>query len=190
MVHVIPDSLKITPADPYTTDKLTATTHIAGDWFNVNCGGLGGYTRTYIHLLRRNVTKGETWVQAQKVSTYDCYSQCCMDFGIITGAAEYGYHVINFDALKPAPVGIYEFMAVDDEDFKKQSYQADRVAKFTLEVTPDPTVVIPPVITPGGGGITTTECASGDYMCLYKDYIPYAIGAIILVLLLTGGKKK
>lgn len=168
------------------------------DWgglLNFPCGAGIGYTKTYIHLLRRVADIGQTWANATEVAKYDCSTQCCFDMttqedSIPGNQGQYGWY-IEFPPLHAMPANTtYEFLAIDDGDFKNLSVvDAGRTATIRITVQQDPAQVILPPISTGDGG-STTECDSGDYMCLYKDYIPYAVvGGIILVLLLTGGKK-
>lgn len=197
MVYVFPNTLEIDPTDPYNTTRgVTVSAYIGIGWdVNFPCGAMIGYTKTNIHLLRRVADKGITWAKADHIATYDCSSQCCLNLNTASfipnnpGNNFTGWR-IEFPPLPTAmPVGSYEFMAIDDGDYKNiASVDVNRVATRRVEVQQDPDQII---VTPSPeNGTTITECASGDYMCLYKDYIPYVIGVIILVLLLTSGKKK
>jgi hypothetical protein len=141
MVYVIPNTLEITPVDPYDTESLTATVWIRGDTFNVWCADFGGsWTRTNIYLYRRNVTTGETW--STPVSTYDCTNQCCLDVQTLAWAPDGGQGwQITFNVINPLHITsgnstTYEFLAVDKGD--QASKPEGRVAKQTVIVTRDP----------------------------------------------------
>lgn len=193
MVFVYPNTLSIDPIDPYTTDSLHVVAWIGADMFNTWCsGGFAplGFTRTYIHLMRRNVDLGQTRAQATHIATYDCYTKCCMDdhqWSEVPGHPGSLGLQIGFDVTNPIPTpGRYEFFAVDDEDYKKTNYAADRVGALTFTVTRDPTQTITPITNPD-----TTTCDDGDYMCQYKDYLPYiAIGGILLLVLMGNKRRK
>lgn len=198
MVYVIPDSLRITPIDPTNSDKMQATAVVKMDFGNVPCGApLIEYTKTYIHLLRRDSVNGQLWTTADEVAKYDCRTECCCN-----GSGD-GTHAITFDLMKPANPGHYEFMAVDDADFLKESYQPSRVAKYSVTVSQDPELIDPCDTFPCGVGCplsttsfcttptgTDTSCASSDYLCQVKPYLPYIVGGAILLLLMTPQKKK
>ncbi len=196
MVHVCSNTLSIDPVDPYTTDSIHVVTWIKGDAFNIYCPGgspnpIIGATRTYIHLLRRNVDLGQTRAQATHVATYDCYTRCCLDNDTASEIpghpGEHGWQ-IGFDVINPIPSpGRYEFFAVDDEDYKKTNYASDRIGALVFEVTRDPTQTVEPTPTPE----TTTECDSSDIMCQIKDYLPYiAVGGLLLLVLMSSKRRK
>jgi len=199
MVHVCSNTLSISPVDPYTTDSIRVTAWIKGDAFNLYCPGgspnpITGFTRTNIHLLRRNVGAGQSRLQADHVATYDCYTRCCLDNNTareIPGhPGEHGWQ-IGFDLTNPITTpGTYEFFAVDEEDYNKTNYANDRIGARTVVVVRDPTL---PVVTP-----PTTEtpdssdsgCEEGDILCEYKDYIPYIAIGVVLLLVVMGGKRR
>jgi len=191
MVYVYPNTLSIDPVDPYTTDSVHVSAWIGNDNFDGWCPDLFGFTRTNIHLLRRNLDRGESRLQATHVATYDCYTKCCLDPNTeaeVPGHPGRRGWQIGFDVARPIPTpGKYEFFAVDNGDYTKTTYAPDRVAALTFEVTRDPTQTIEPIITPG----ESTTCADGDYMCQYKDYLPYiAIGGILLLVLMGSKRRK
>jgi hypothetical protein len=195
MVYVFPNTLQISPPDPLNTERVVASAYIGIGWdLNFPCGAALGYTKTYIHLLRRHADSAETWAKAVKVATYDCSTQCCLNLTKAQfipnnpGNNFTGWR-IEFPPLHTMPVGVYEFMAIDDGDFKNiAAVDTNRVAILRVEVIQDPDQII--VIPPPSGGTTTTECEAGDYLCLYKDYLPYAaVGVVLIILLMSGGRK-
>jgi len=200
MVYVFPNSLRISPTDPLNTEKPIVSAYIAMDYgglLNFPCGAGMGYTKTYIHLLRRVADIGLTWAMADEVAKYDCSSQCCLDLDAMESVhgnpGAYGWYV-EFPPLRVMPANTtYEFLAIDDGDFKNlTTIDASRTAtlRVTIQRDPEQIIVTPPIGGGGGTGGDTTECDSGDYMCLYKDYIPYAVVGIVLLLVLTSGGGK
>ena len=208
MVHVNPDSLRISPVDPTTTTRLIATATVNGDWFNMGCDSIAGYTRTYIRLLRRNVDTNQMWTTASEVGTFDCHTLCCFD-------AWGNPFPIKFGDMKPILTpGTYEFMAVDESDYIKQSFQPDRTAVFTITVVPDPTPDNPCLANPCGEGCVNantpmcqlpidttvdnsgglfdfdTSTCDGDAMCQIKAYLPLILIGGVALLLLTQPKSK
>lgn len=191
MVFVYSNTLSIDPIDPYTTDSIHVSAWIGGDAVQLYCPGGGtplwGFTRTYIHLMRRNLDLGQTRAQATHISQYDCYTQCCLDdmnWTEVPGHPGSKGWQIGFDIINPiSSPGKYEFFAVDDEDYKKTSYAADRIGALTFEVTRDPEQIIEtPIIT-----TDETTCDEGDILCQYADYLPYiAIGGVILLILMSS----
>jgi hypothetical protein len=195
MVYVFPNSLRISPTDPLNTEKPVVSAYIAMDYgglLNFPCGAGIGYTKTYIHLLRRVADIGQTWAKADEVAIYDCSTQCCLNLETLEDSipgnpGQYGWY-IEFPPLHVMPAKTtYEFLVIDDGDFKNlTTVDASRTATLRVTIQQDPAQILVPPISTGDG---TTECDSGDYMCLYKDYIPYAVVGVILLLLLSGGKK-
>jgi len=208
MVFVYPNSLSIDPVDPLSSDSIRVSAWIGSDNFDRYCfGGLTplGFTPTYIHLMRRNLTTGQMRAQATPVDTYDCYTKCCLEDNTevqVPGhPGKYGWQ-ISFDIPRPFPAGKWELFAVDEGDYSKTVYPVDRVGALTFTVQQDPSQPITYVPNGSGGAGTAPAIpcdgmnrgGSFDPMCIMEPtnsmYLYGAIGLVILVVLLSGSTKK
>lgn len=206
MVFVYPNSLSIDPVDPFSTDSIRVSAWIGNDNFDGWCPDLFGFTRTNIHLLRRSLDINQMRAQATHVATYDCYTKCCLDPNTQTGVpghpGKQGWQ-IAFDITNPFHAGKWELWAADEGDYSKTTYPVDRIAALTFTVQQDPSqpiTVLPPDGSGGAGTAPAKPCdgmnrgGSFDISCITEPtnsmYLYGAIGLVILVVLLSGSKKK
>jgi hypothetical protein len=212
MVYVYSGTLQMTPVNPYNTDQLSFSAYIGFDLGNLACpfGVDLGYTRTSIHLLQRNVSTQPLWTNATKVATIDCTTQCCLDTENDTAvpghSGSLGWEVV-FPSFNAPATGTYEYLAVDDADYKNTYYPENRVSKLQIIISQDPSdpcyedhcaYGCPDASKCGMCGnpeCTGDECASGDYMCQIIDYVKKnplvaIVGAFIAVMVLMPPKRK
>lgn len=199
MVYIYPNTLQVSPANPYNTDQIAVSCYIGLDFFDNT--GWPDPTRTYEYLLMRPASPTGTWVGAQIVATYDCWDVNCWE-GMAgqevsqipnNPNANYGY-LITFPAFNAPSPGSYELMAVDYGDYGKSTYDPTRTATFNLTVSQNPnsTPITSTPITTSSGNTTSSSsstCSSGDIICQLtkSQYFPYIIigGAVLVFLIIS-----
>ena len=211
MVYVLPNTMSITPVFPETDDAISVKVFITPEKYtlgieNRTCGSVLGYTKTYIHLLVKDRDEYKTWALADEIATYDCYTQCCLNEKTMTTSPDgsvIGWW-ITFKPIEIADHGTYEFMAIDDGDYKKlATVDASRVATKTIVVnqSAEDKLLEQCAINPCGSGCpgansstctqdsTSEECSSSDIMCLVKQNAPYiALGLVFLFMFASQSK--
>ncbi len=198
MVYIYPNTLQVSPANPYNTDQIAVSCYIGLDFFDNT--GWPDPTRTYEYLLMRPASPTGTWVGAQIVATYDCWDVNCWE-GMAgqevsqipnNPNANYGY-LITFPAFNAPSPGSYELMAVDYGDYGKSTYDPTRTATFNLTVSQNPnsTPISTPITTSSGNTTSSSSstCSSGDIICQLtkSQYFPYIIigGAVLVFLIIS-----
>ena len=172
MVYIYPNTLQVSPANPYNTDQIAVSCYIGLDFFDNT--GWPDPTRTYEYLLMRPASPTGTWVGAQIVATYDCWDVNCWE-GMAgqevsqipnNPNANYGY-LITFPAFNAPSPGSYELMAVDYGDYGKSTYDPTRTATFNLTVSQNPNST--PITTSSGN---TTSSSSSTYLLFRRYHLP------------------
>lgn len=205
MAFVYPNTLQVNPAYPYNTSEITASAYIGGDALDVICDyPILGYTKTNIHLLMKLANKGITWARASEMAVYDCSSQCCFRddsehrVAVPDNPGARGWR-IEFQPISVPVAETYEFMAIDDGDYLNHlaSLDSNRVATRSVIISPDPehpVVALPPSDSGTTSCVGFNRNGSFDPMCILDPsnltYLYGAIGLVILLLLVSGGKKK